>query len=71
MSERLTEEQAAQELADLWKLHRRSCLELAIRLGASSAEQVIEMAEKLDVYIRVGRQDAPESRSCDGAKRPT
>jgi hypothetical protein len=58
---KLAEEQAAQELADRWKLHRRDCLELAIRLGASSAEQAIEMAEKFDVYIRVGRPEAPDN----------
>jgi hypothetical protein len=59
----LAEEQAAQELADRWKLHRRNCLELAIRLGASSVEQAIEMAEKFDVYIRIGRPDPPEPTS--------
>jgi hypothetical protein len=43
-----------QELADRWKLHRRDCLELAIKLGATSADQAIECAEKLSAYIRMG-----------------
>jgi hypothetical protein len=41
-------------LSDLWKLHRRDCLRLAIKLGATSAEQAIERAEKLSAYIRSG-----------------
>jgi hypothetical protein len=46
-----------QELADRWKLHRRDCLELAIKLGATSADQAIERAEKLSAYIRIGLSD--------------
>ena len=45
-----------ENLADRWKLHREECLKLAAKLGATSAEQAIEMAEKLGAYIRNGQR---------------
>lgn len=36
----------------LWQLHRKWCLKMATRLGATSPEQAIEYAEKLgNTYI--------------------
>lgn len=48
------------ELADCWKLHRSECLDMAIRIGVKTAEQAIELAEKLGAYIRNGKQAEPE-----------
>ena len=47
--------------ANDWKRHREDCLKLAAKLGATSAEQAIEIAEKLGAYIRNGKQDEPKT----------
>lgn len=40
------------ELETRWQQHRKVCLEMAIKLGATSPEQAIEYAEKLgNTYI--------------------
>ena len=45
----------------LWQLHRKWCLKMATRLGATSPEQAIEMAESLSDYVLHGRaQEAEE-----------
>jgi hypothetical protein len=44
-----------EDLISRWQRHREFCLELAAKLGASSPEQAIEMAEKLGAYIRQGK----------------
>ena len=50
-----------QDLANRWQRHRWACLKLAVKLGATSAEQAIEIAEKLGVYILSGKQDEPKT----------
>jgi hypothetical protein len=44
-----------EDLTSRWQKHRTFCLELSIKLGAASPEQAIEMAEKLSLYILVGK----------------
>jgi hypothetical protein len=51
----------AEELVARWQRHRELCLEMAIRLGATSPERAIEMAEELSRYILNGRPRAPPS----------
>ena len=50
-----------QNLENDWKRHREDCLKLAAQLGATSAEQAIEIAEKLGAYIRNGKPDEPKT----------
>jgi hypothetical protein len=50
-----------QDLANRWQRHREDCLKLAAKLGATSAEQAIEIAEKLGAYILSGKQDEPKT----------
>ncbi|HXB11190.1 MAG TPA: hypothetical protein VNZ45_04335 [Bacteroidia bacterium] len=46
-----------EERAHDWQRHRMFCLELSTKLGASSPEQAIEMAEILSIYILIGRSE--------------
>jgi hypothetical protein len=40
------------DLRSRWQTHRMFCLKLAVKLGAASPEQAIEIAEKLgSLYI--------------------
>jgi hypothetical protein len=55
------EERERKELADRWKLHRQECLNMAIGMGVRTAEEAIELAERLGAYIRNGKQDAPST----------
>jgi hypothetical protein len=57
----LDDELEKKHLADRWKLHRRDCLDMAIRMGVGTAEQAIELAEKFSAYIRIGKQDEPKT----------
>lgn len=42
------------DLAANWQKHRMFCLELAIKLGASTVEQAIDFAERFGIYILKG-----------------
>lgn len=45
----------ADDLAHAWQRHRAQCLDMAIRIGVPTAEQAIELAEKLGEYILRGK----------------
>jgi hypothetical protein len=45
----------ADDRVHAWQHHRERCLDLAVKLGATSPEQAIEMAEKLGEYILRGK----------------
>ena len=45
----------AEALVHDWQRHRMVCLEMAIKIGVQTAEQAIDLAEKLSVYILKGK----------------
>lgn len=42
------------DLNAAWQSHRKFCLELSIKLGATDVEKAITMANELSVYILGG-----------------
>jgi hypothetical protein len=46
-----------EELSSRWQRHRMFCLKLAAKLGATTPEEAVEMAEALSTYILNGRQN--------------
>jgi hypothetical protein len=45
----------AEMLVHDWQRHRMVCLEMAIKIGVQTAEQTIDLAEKLSAYILSGK----------------
>jgi hypothetical protein len=47
------------DLVSRWQRHRAECLKLAIKAGATSPGNIIEIAEKLGAYILQGVDNGP------------
>ena len=45
----------ADDLVHAWQRHRTQCLEMAIKIGVQTAEEAVELAEKLGAYILRGK----------------